>query len=150
MTTVRVELEGDKELLRKLRQLDSAVAGQALRTSFTSGAAIFRNSAATKAPKLTRTLSRSIHVEVLSQTKARITVMVGTDVVYARIHEFGGVITPRQARFLAFEIEGQLIFAKRVHMPARPYMRPAFDENVQRVAQEIGEVLRSQIMRAVA
>lgn len=49
------------------------------------------------------------------------------DVRYALIHELGGVITPKQAKMLAFEINGKLVFAHSVTIPARPYLRPSAD-----------------------
>jgi len=42
---------------------------------------------------------------------------VGTNIVYARIHELGGIIKNAWGRGVI------------VHMPARPYLRPAMDEN---------------------
>lgn len=60
---------------------------------------------------------------------------VGTNVVYARIHELGGstgahVIVPKKARALRFEVGGNTVFAMRVNhpgsqIPARPYLQPA-------------------------
>lgn len=41
---------------------------------------------------------------------------------YAAIHQFGGVITPKAADALAFTIRGQFVRAKKVTMPARPYL----------------------------
>lgn len=72
---------------------------------------------------------------------------VGTDLVYARIHEFGGtinhpggtpyiVVGPGRARFISnkkaaeLESQGKTIKRTRRHtitMPARPYMRPGFE-----------------------
>lgn len=62
----------------------------------------------------------------------------GAGVPYARIHEFGGTIpahevVARNAKALAFTVDGVLRFAKRVQipdveMPERSYMRSSFDE----------------------
>ena len=41
---------------------------------------------------------------------------------YARIHQFGGVITPKAARSLVFTLGGRTVRAKKVTMPARPYL----------------------------
>jgi phage gpG-like protein len=48
-----------------------------------------------------------------SETYAEVNIGPGS-VVYAAIHEFGGVIVTENAT---------------IHIPARPYMRPAIDEN---------------------
>lgn len=54
---------------------------------------------------------------------------VGTNVEYAAIHEFGGIIKARNAEALVFQtLDGQWHRTKSVHIPARPYMRPALDE----------------------
>ncbi len=46
----------------------------------------------------------------------------GSNVVYAGIHQFGGVIRPKNAKALAFKIGNQLILTQKVTMPARPYL----------------------------
>ena len=40
----------------------------------------------------------------------------------ARIHQFGGVITPVKGKCLAFNLGGKKVFAKKVTIPARPYV----------------------------
>jgi hypothetical protein len=59
------------------------------------------------------------------------------DVRYALIHELGGVITPLVAKVLAFELNGQLVFARSVTIPARPYLRPAADAIYPSLARRI-------------
>ena len=46
----------------------------------------------------------------------------GTNRVYARIHQLGGVVRPRRRRALRFESGRELVFARRVTIPARPYL----------------------------
>lgn len=50
------------------------------------------------------------------------TVAIGSALIYAAIHQFGGVIKPKSASKLAFMIGNQLVFATQVNMPARPYL----------------------------
>ena len=69
----------------------------------------------------------------------------GTDKIYARIHEFGGVITPKTAKALHFQIDGHWVTTRSVTMPARPYVRPALDENKPEVANAIIGVLQGQV-----
>jgi phage virion morphogenesis protein len=47
---------------------------------------------------------------------------LGTNKVYGAIHHFGGVIFPRSAESLVFRIGKQVIFAKKVTIPARPWL----------------------------
>lgn len=51
-------------------------------------------------------------------------VKIGTDkdIIYAKIHQFGGVIRPRTAKTLRFFIGNRMILANKVVIPARPYM----------------------------
>lgn len=50
------------------------------------------------------------------------------DVVYALIHELGGVITPKNARALAIpQFGGGVRFVTKVTIRAQPYLRPAAD-----------------------
>lgn len=50
-------------------------------------------------------------------------VTVGTNLVYARVHQYGATIQPVKARRLAFPgPSGRMIFAKKVTIPARPYL----------------------------
>jgi len=50
------------------------------------------------------------------------------DVVYALIHERGGIIVPKKAKALAIpQPDGSVRFVKKVVIPKRPYLRPAAD-----------------------
>ena len=44
---------------------------------------------------------------------------------YAKIQEKGGTITPKTKPYLAFQINGQWVFARSVTIPARPFIEPA-------------------------
>ena len=51
-------------------------------------------------------------------------VYVGTNVKYAAIHEYGGVIRPRRAQYLRWkDRDGQWHMARKVRIPARPYLK---------------------------
>jgi phage gpG-like protein len=53
---------------------------------------------------------------------------VGSPVVYAAIHEFGGVIRPKKAKFLSFQIDGKWIRTKQVTMPKRPWLMNSLED----------------------
>lgn len=78
----------------------------------------------------TGNLMNSINTRVMSTKANAVTVAVGTNVIYAAIHEFGGTIKAKNKPFLAFVIDGKFIMTKSVYIPPRPYMRPAVDENL--------------------
>jgi phage gpG-like protein len=50
-------------------------------------------------------------------------VTVGTNLIYARVHQFGAEIVPKQKKLLAFPGPfGAIVFAKKVVVPARPFL----------------------------
>lgn len=50
-------------------------------------------------------------------------VTIGTNKISARVHQFGAEIKPKSAKRLAFPgPNGMVIFAKKVTIPARPYL----------------------------
>lgn len=57
-----------------------------------------------------------------------VTAEIGSSVIYAAIHEFGGIIEPVNAPVLRFEVGGQVIHAMRVVMPERSYLRSTLGE----------------------
>ncbi len=50
------------------------------------------------------------------------TVQVGSNKIYAAIHQFGGVITPKSAPALVFHLGARLVKVRKVRIPARPYL----------------------------
>lgn len=117
-------VSGAEELAKRLRAIQSSLQGPALDAAALAGAMPIVNHAKAKAPVLTGNLRRSIHAEKIGTGRAA----VGTNVIYARQREFGGTIVPRNAKTLAFRIDGRMVFAKRVYQRPRPFMRPAMDE----------------------
>ena len=71
-------------------------------------------------------------------------VEVGTNLVYARVHQLGATITPKKAGRLVFRLGGRLVKAKRVTIPARPYL--GLDPEDER---KILDVLELTILRAL-
>lgn len=80
----------------------------------------------------------------VSVTGDRIKAEVGTNLKYARIHEYGGIIKPVKGKFLKFEIGGRTIFAKQVKIPARPFLRPS----VKAKRPEVVRILADHFMRS--
>lgn len=127
MADVLVRVTGVDEALRRLSQMAVAVQGTVLAQSLVAAAMPLRNRARERAPYRTGTLRSSIEV-LGSPVRAAggYAVQVGTNLVYAPVHEFGAVIKPRKARMLRWQDDsGQWHAAKQVTIPARPYLRPA-------------------------
>ena len=87
----------------------------------------------------TGTLEGSIDiVDYAHETAGGVTGVWGSrDVRYALIHELGGVIVPKTAAALHFEIGGEHVMVSQVTMPARPYLRPAADAEYPKLAGRI-------------
>ena len=68
----------------------------------------------------------------------------GSSLIYAGVHQFGAVIVPDSAKTLAFSIGGSPVFAKKVTIPARPFVGIS-DNNGQEIERTalrfVGEVL---------
>jgi HK97 gp10 family phage protein len=138
-----ITVTGGPELVRRLESLIGGTAGELLESAVVSGALIVVNDAKRRAPVLTGNLRRSIHVgghghggglesgggdtgtdiEGNSHSNHSAEVQVGTNVDYAAAQEYG---TSRGIR-------------------AHPYLRPAFDENTDKVADEIKAAVRAQL-----
>lgn len=91
----------------------------------------------TMAPYLSGHLRRSITMQ-----KGAMDVKVGTNLVYAQIHDKGGIIRPKKKKYLRFKINGRWVMAKKVRIPkykGRGYLTPAFKKLVDGRAKEIFE-----------
>lgn len=47
---------------------------------------------------------------------------VGTNVIYAKVHQFGATIVAKAAKFLRFKIGSKWVMKKSVTIPARPFL----------------------------
>ena len=61
-------------------------------------------------------------VDSLVSTARRHQARWGSNLVYARIHQLGGIIRPRRRRALHFRLGETPVFAQQVTIPARPYL----------------------------
>lgn len=61
--------------------------------------------------------------------------IIGTGLVYARIHQRGGKIVAKTAKALRFLFGGKIVFARSVTIPARPYMGVSAED-----ARELEEI----------
>lgn len=140
---VRIEIVNLDEWKQKLARMSAALADQAVIRALTSGAEIIRNAAVQKAPFKTGNLRRSLHIEPGDGRE----VLIGTNLDYAAIQEFGGIIKAKNGPYLKFKIGDQWVQTAQVQIPARPYLRPAFDENRDAAIREVGEAL-AQLLEA--
>ena len=90
-------------------------------------------------------LGGSIQTRASKSTDTRAEVEIGPTVIYGRIQELGGIVLPVHAKMLSWVDNGVRIFAKRVQIPARPYLRPAVDEHENEIRQAVGYQLKKGI-----
>jgi phage gpG-like protein len=173
---------GKDELLRKFRSMGEAVQGASLGRVVMVGGWVIRDAARDNLKDQglirTRTLSRSLDAEISEQSATRAAVDVGTNLEYGAIHEFGGTIKPKQARYLAIPVGGrtgsplkysdlkvrktgrgtlvlvdpsgavQYVLKASVEIPARPYLRPALDEKGEEAQSEMGRAFKDVVIKA--
>lgn len=139
----------DKELLRRLKRVETATRRDAASKGLKAGAnhligAIKVNIAEQPLVDSSDLMNSVTEDEIYLGDKSWIT--FGPHKIYAAIHEFGGVILPTNGPYLVFEgKDGKLVFTKSVTMPARPYIRPAVDtegdEAIRIMGNTIGKVI---------
>lgn len=143
-----MEIKGADEIIKKLERLANAGKLKASRTALLQSANVVKKSAVAKAkviddPATANDISKNISVQFDRKSfnrngdvKYRIGVAGGAkeggnggrggDTFYWRFHEFG-----------------------TRHMPARPFLRPAIDENKEAAVDKFAEVMKKQIDKEV-
>ena len=105
-----------------------------------------KNASGRPGPNVDTGRLRSSITHEVTDNGDRVTGVIGSDVVYARIHELGGVIVPRVAKHLRFQLpDGEWVTTDKVTIPARPYLQPAINSPFAQKA--ITEFIRLSIER---
>lgn len=89
-------------------------------------------------------LRNSITYQV-NDTGSSIEGIVGTNkraIPYAAIHEFGGVIAAKRAKYLRFKIGNKWISKKTVIMPERSYLRTSLKDMEPKIKEKIEIALK--------
>lgn len=136
MARTTVELHGDVELIRKLNSLPGRVQRGAFRTAARKSGKILASEQKRRAPVESGQTKRAIKVRAIKRTRTGVGVTVGTsqkdytgDQFYAAFVEYGHKQGHRR------------LGANRVFIPARPFLRPAFDAKIG----EMEAVYRSEL-----
>jgi HK97 gp10 family phage protein len=137
---VRVRVIGGEKLAAALKALDAAAAEKALRLAVEAGAWPIENAAKQKAPYRTGTLRRSIRTDIeADSTHAEAKIgPSATAAPYAAAVEFGHLTRKGGNGW-----QGPQNF-----VPARPYLRPAWDENIDAAERKMRAVLKTLIAKA--
>jgi HK97 gp10 family phage protein len=126
MARKRVRIEGIKDLHQKFAKMGKGVQKRTMETAVIAGLQPIRNTAQVLVPVLTGTLRRSIQSRIVESNGYGASGIVGTNLEYARPVEFG-----------------------TANRPARPYLRPAFDQERETAFEEVQVVLREAILNAI-
>jgi len=70
---------------------------------------------------------------------------VSTNVIYGAVHEVGATIRQKKAPYLVFEAGGRTRRVRQVVIPARPYLFPAVEDNID----SITKLITNRIMEAM-
>lgn len=174
---LKVTMVGDKAVAEALNRLGSNLSGNMMVKAVVSGAWILSARMKQLAPYLTGTLRRSLHIgghtslaagfnpsegysdiggEVI--TADRVGVETGTNLVYAGVQEFGGIIHAKPTPYVYGAYRGYMVFktkdgkwhsVKSVQIPPTAYMRGAYLEKKPDVIQEIDLALDEMIRDAL-
>lgn len=142
---MKVKLEGDEELKRKLNVLGER-ANASLLSAVRAGAEDLREEANRLAPSPDVVAGN----EKVESGVAEISVGPREEKWYLRFFEFGAMTHEIKGTPLAFEGENGLVITRGVRhpgMPARPFLRPAIMQNKERIVQIIGSVFRREVDR---
>ena len=148
--TNNVTLHGFDEFARDMKKLSGAMQQSKAMSALEAGGYVIMSHAQEYARnKLnkhpTGFLTNSIGVKRLGNL-----ILVGVfGVVYAKAHEFGTTIFPKKGPFLAFQVDGKWVFTKKVVLPARPFLRPAVDNNLSSIREAIVDALRGLLQGAI-
>lgn len=154
MSKPKVEIINLDRFKKKLRAMQDTMRSEVLHDAADAGGRVVEtyakiNIERTFSKRSTGGLAGSMMVEVeASATKAE--AKIGPSAVHGRIQELGGVIRPLVKRMLHWidPETGEERWAKVVHIPARPYLRPALDEHKPEILKAVMETIKDGIRRA--
>jgi HK97 gp10 family phage protein len=153
-----VEIKGLDELRRKLKDMGQALAGQVMTDILKAAADPVLNDAIAKCPTDTGTLRSSIKLNISppAKTGAKVAVVAGEgfflgETFYGGFVEYGHFTGKRKGRkgVDADKYRNKQIAAGRKWVAAKPFMRPAADENKDRVLNIIQQEVTAAIEGAV-
>lgn len=124
--SVRFEMEGWEELERKLQSLGDRMQSQdVLEEALMAGAEVVREAIAAAAPRRTGILSSDIHVSRKGRIKYSVRIGPGLQGFYGRFLEHG-----------------------TSKMPAKPFMRPAFEASNDAAQEAIRQAIWQAVQEA--
>jgi HK97 gp10 family phage protein len=148
-----IKISGLRELGERMRNLSDDINKKVARQAVAAGAKIVRDDARRRAPKDTGNLQAAIVMKNLGKTKMTARYVVATrsgktaDVKAGKAAARSG--EKDQRKLVGKDaFYGAFVEFGTVKMPARPFMRPAIDDNTQAATDAIAKRLRQRIERA--
>ena len=135
------ELIIDDKRVSKILKKYPEKAKAAVKKSLLESAIEVQNKAKKNAPYKSGNLRRSITHEAKADFAK-----VGTNVVYAPVHEFGATIIPKTAKFLRFKVGGRWVRTKKVIIPpykGKGFLRPALKEKKTKIMDIFAKNIRN-------
>lgn len=149
MSGVTVKITGLNALKTRLSAMSAAAQKDTTLSALEAGGAVIQFYAQDNARNKLNQHPTGFLTNSIGVRRSGKQVLVGVwGVVYAAIHEFGGVIVPIKAKALHFVIDGKHIATQRVVIPARPYLRPAVNEHLPEIEEAVGAALAGLLERA--
>jgi len=143
---LKVDISGDKELVKKLLQLEATVARMAIREALKAGAEVIAEEARQNAPVETGNLRENIGLEKESVTKTGGSYKIGPSkkAFYGLFVEMGHPIVVGGRR-TAKKKPGRVVG----FVPPKPFLRPAFDSRKAEAEKVVRDKLKQLIEQAV-
>lgn len=150
---------GDRELMRKLTDLSPQLKKATIKALRVSAKEIYNEAEENLRGRVLKTVNGNLRSTVdyrvdESRYEARIgqirPSIGGKPVVYGPVHEFGATIIPKVAKALRFPVAGRGVrvnpetwkgpwaIVKRVTIPARPWLRPAYQAKKRLIEELFG------------
>ena len=159
MISLPIKVEGADAVAAKLALAPEQIRRAVARAVEQSAASVTAGAKAKLSDEILRVrtgrLRRSVHY-VLTGTAVAPSAVIGTNVEYARIHEFGGqtrahLIEALNAKVLAFKAStGETVFVRFVHhpgshMPERSFLRSTLGEQQQSIKDRIALAIKGAL-----
>jgi HK97 gp10 family phage protein len=143
VATFIMDVRGGKALAAKLRKLPNKISNKIQRKGLRAGAKLIQRAAKKLAPKDTGLLRSSLRVRAGKPRKGKVAVRVMTgegdykgETFYGSFLEYGHRLGHRK------------LGSQRKMIPAKPYMKPAFEQNKDAAVKAVRQAIREGIREA--
>ena len=128
MVEYNIELD-NKELAQNMRRWEREMPDfiRGLLNTFSSKLEAL---ASERAGNVLNVITGDLRGSIFSNMRGRdvLEIGAGSNIVYAKIHEFGGTIKAKHGNYLRFSVPGGgFVSKKQVHIQARPYVKPTIE-----------------------